>query len=68
MHVIYLLWLRWEVGFEVAAIEQIGLSVLETGDKGSSEVGVLWSDLQALIKEKLLDGQGFKCFLFGVWI
>ena len=37
MHVIYLLWLRWEVGFEVTAIEQVGLSVLETGEKGGSE-------------------------------
>jgi hypothetical protein len=68
MHVIYLLWLRWEVSLEVAAIEQVGLSVLETSDKGSSEGRVLWSDLQPLIKEKLLDGQGFLSFLFGVWI
>ncbi len=47
------------MGFEITAIVQVGLSVLETRNKGSSEVGVLWSDLQALIKEKLLDGQGF---------
>ena len=68
---IYLLleiWQWWEVGFKVTAIEQVGLSVLETSDKGASENGVEWIDLQTLIQEKLLDGQGFQSFLFGIWI
>ncbi len=68
IHLLLEIWLWWEVGFKVTAIEQVGLSVLETGDKGYSEGGVEWSDLQTLIQEKLLDGQGFQSFLFGVWI
>jgi len=52
------------VSLEVAAIEEVGLAILETANKGGSERGVQWGDLQSLKEEKLLDRKGFKSFLF----
>ncbi len=36
------------VSIEVAAIEQVGLAILETANKGGSEGRVQWCDLQSL--------------------
>ena len=53
---------------EITAIEQVGLAILETANKGGSEGGVQWCDLQSLKEEKLLNGKGFKSFLFCLMI
>ena len=56
------------MSLEVTAIEQVGLAILETANKGGSEGGVQWCDLQSLKEEKLLNGKGFKSFLFCLMI